>query len=344
MLQESLFGNDGENNNQEQIPNIPGLKYLSNFLSKEEHNELWKAIEQEKWLDDLKRRVQHYGYKYDYRKRSIDESMRAAPMPAWVNFISKRLVETGIMETEPDQLIVNEYEPGQGIAAHIDCEPCFDDTVISISLGSPCNMEFINYKDKSDKHQLLLEVRSAVVLSGDARYKWLHGINANKSYKRENKRIPRERRISLTFRKVILNNEDLKVKQNKTISSKETLVVGLNNAISQKQTSKILSLCRSILETEYSKFVHKNNIPTKAIDPSLEEMAKTVSFYLEKALSGFNLDTYKLPRFVVHSVQQALSSKCDSSSFIYSKYLAQTTLLTCQILEDISAELERKGS
>ena len=42
-----------------------------------------------------------------------------------------------------DQLIVNDYAPGQGIPAHVDA-PLFTDTIISISLGSSCVMEFSN--------------------------------------------------------------------------------------------------------------------------------------------------------------------------------------------------------
>ena len=44
----------------------------------------------------------------------------------------------------PDQLIVNEYQPGQGISAHIDCEPCFKNTIVTVSLGSVYEMDFIS--------------------------------------------------------------------------------------------------------------------------------------------------------------------------------------------------------
>lgn len=47
---------------------ITGLTYVPDFISESEHKEIWEAINKEKWLDDLKRRVQHYGYKYDYKK------------------------------------------------------------------------------------------------------------------------------------------------------------------------------------------------------------------------------------------------------------------------------------
>lgn len=338
--QESLFGNSEERNNMEEIPTIDGLQYLPSFLSMEEHDELWKAINKESWLDDLKRRVQHYGFKYDYRRRNIDESMRVSPLPKWVSFITKRLVENGIMEMEPDQLIVNEYEPGQGIASHIDCEPCFDDTIVSISLGSPCNMEFTNYKDKHDKIQLLLEICSAIVLSGDARYKWLHGINATKSYKRNNKRIPRERRISLTFRKVILDTSSRGKKQENKVTSEGKLDIELKRAISEKETAKIPMLCRSILEVAYGDFAKKHGVSVQNGNQDLEQISKDTSLFLDQNFKGFKLENYKLPRFLVHSIKKAEASDNIIGNFKYSEYLAQVTLLTCQLLEDLSKEIE----
>jgi alkylated DNA repair dioxygenase AlkB len=45
-----------------------------------------------------------------------------------------------------------------------------------------------------------LESRSLLILTCDARYKWKHGIALRKS----DNGVKRQRRISLTFRKVIL--------------------------------------------------------------------------------------------------------------------------------------------
>ena len=101
-------------------------------------------------------------------------------------------------------MIINEYEPGQGISAHIDCKPCFEDVIYSISLGSSAEMVF----SKGDnKIGVLLHPRSAIILSGDARSKWKHEIPARKSDPSPNPvkgkmRTKRSRRISLTFRKV----------------------------------------------------------------------------------------------------------------------------------------------
>ena len=185
---------------------INGLTYLPNFVTKQEHDFLLSSIDREPWLDDLKRRVQHYGYKYDYKFHRINHNMRIAELPEWLAKFATRLYEQGIFKEIPDQVIVNEYLPGQGITSHIDCPPCFSDTVASLSLGSQCVMNFTNKDDKDDIIPYLLDKSSMVVLKEDARYCWMHGIKMVKSDNYFDHKIIRQRRVSLTFRKVILED------------------------------------------------------------------------------------------------------------------------------------------
>src|SRR5438128_7901460 len=102
------------------LAGVPGLRYLPGYVSPEEHDSLLARIDASPWRDDLERRVQHYGYRYDYNAHRIDLSMRLGDLPAWAIGIAQRLHVDGLFEEVPDQLIVNEYEPGQGIGAHID--------------------------------------------------------------------------------------------------------------------------------------------------------------------------------------------------------------------------------
>jgi len=74
---------------------IQGLTLLQNFITAEEEAILLAAIDQETWLTDLKRRVQHYGYKYDYRARRIDVSMKIGALPKWAKTLAERLQEKG---------------------------------------------------------------------------------------------------------------------------------------------------------------------------------------------------------------------------------------------------------
>jgi len=196
MKQLGLFPSDPK-------PAVPGLEYIDSYISKEEELQLLSMIDQNPWINDLKRRVQHYGYKYDYRSKKIDSSHYIGPIPEWLKPFCNRLLAEEIFDTLPDQIIVNEYLPGQGIASHIDCIPCFDDVICSISLGSSCIMELS--KNNTRIHQLL-EPMSLLVLSSEARYEWSHGIAGRKYDNYNGVRILRERRVSLTFRKVVEKN------------------------------------------------------------------------------------------------------------------------------------------
>lgn len=200
-IEDSLVAYSGE----PETPQIVGLTYLSEFINQKQHDELMKAIDAETWLTDLKRRVQHYGFRYDYKSRHVDYTMHIGPLPRWAENVVDILVDQRLVPVRPDQLIVNEYEPGQGIANHVDCEPCFSETIVSLSLGSPCVMNFTN-KITRDVVPLLLQPRSLVVMRNEARYNWMHGIAARKSDRYRSITIHRGRRVSLTFRKVLLDN------------------------------------------------------------------------------------------------------------------------------------------
>lgn len=184
--------------------NVSGLIYIPDFISVQEQDFLLSQIDQQSWLTDLKRRVQHYGYKYDYKARTVSNDAYLGSLPAWLSLLSNKLHNDGIFPSVPDQVIVNEYLPGQGISAHIDCVPCFADTIASLSLGSPCIMEFSNPRT-GEKRSIVLEDRSLIVLSGPARYEWQHAIPSRKSDIINGIKTERARRVSLTFRNIILN-------------------------------------------------------------------------------------------------------------------------------------------
>lgn len=181
---------------EETIPDIPGLTYISDFITPDEESALIDNIDMQPWLNDLKRRVQHYGYKYDYKARAVTDDAYLGTLPEWIDPVAQKL------PFKPDQAIVNEYLPGQGISAHVDCVPCFDDKIASLSLGSGAMMQFTN---GNAKQEVYLKPRSLIILSGEARYKWTHAIPARKSDVVDGFKIGRSRRVSVTFRNVILN-------------------------------------------------------------------------------------------------------------------------------------------
>ena len=198
--------------NQEAIAAIAGLGYIKNYITEYQHDWLLTEIDKHEWLTDLKRRVQHYGFKYDYKARKVNYDMRIGELPEWLKRLSQKLHKDEHMPEVADQVIVNEYLPGQGISSHIDCEPCFEGTIVSLSLGSGCVMNFTNKFDKTKKIPVWLEPRSLVVLSGEARHEWLHGIAARKTDAWDGQKRDRQRRVSLTFRKVIIKNDKTPLK------------------------------------------------------------------------------------------------------------------------------------
>ena len=194
-MQHSLFETAKE------IPNIKGLAYVPDYITVEQEEELLAAIDTQVWSSELKRRVQHYGYKYDYKARTVDQNQYLGNLPGWLNPVAQRLHTEGYFQRDPDQVIVNEYEVGQGISAHTDVVSAFGSTITSLSLGSGCVMQFSN-PDTSEKHDIYLDPRSLVIMSGDARYKWKHAIPARKSDVVDGVKCERSRRVSLTYRTV----------------------------------------------------------------------------------------------------------------------------------------------
>ncbi len=182
---------------------IPGLSAHAEFVSTDEEQALLAAVDAGPWLTGLRRRVQHYGYRYDYKARAVTREMYLGALPSWVDAIVARLFASGAFAVAPDQLIVNEYLPGQGITPHVDCVPCFGPTIASLSLGSSCIMDFSRPSIDASV-ALFFPPRMLLLLHDEARYEWRHAIRARRSDRWEGVAHPRGRRVSLTFRTVLL--------------------------------------------------------------------------------------------------------------------------------------------
>ncbi len=119
----NLINLDNVNNEEKKIKvkkfEIPdGLLYVPNFLTLIEEHKLLQETNCRTWDTSMKRRVQHYGYKYNYVSRSLGPKIE--PIPECYNFIIDRLMENNLIHERPNQLIINEYTTGQGISPHTD--------------------------------------------------------------------------------------------------------------------------------------------------------------------------------------------------------------------------------
>jgi alkylated DNA repair dioxygenase AlkB len=183
--------------------NLPeDLVVIPDFLTRTEEDDLLRAIDGAPWNVDMKRRVQQYGYRYDYKARAVSVRDRLGDLPVWTIEIAQRLVDYGYFDHLPDQVIVNEYLPGQGINSHTDRTTCFGPTIASLSLGSDIVMDFTRADESSGS--LLLPRRSMLVLSGASRSVWRHGIAQRRRDVINAQHIARKRRVSLTFRSVLV--------------------------------------------------------------------------------------------------------------------------------------------
>jgi alkylated DNA repair dioxygenase AlkB len=179
------------------LSDIPGLRYVPEYIDSSTHDRLLNAADSQPWKPAGGRRVQFHGYVYDYKKRAMQ---RTGDLPDWALEIAMRLERDGVLAYMADELLVTEYQRGQGIPAHVDA-PLFEDDIVSVSLGSTCVMEFINGQT-GGKTKLLIEPRSLLVLSGESRNGWQHSVPARDADVWMGRTLQRARRVSLTFRKV----------------------------------------------------------------------------------------------------------------------------------------------
>jgi len=178
----------------------PGLEIHQNYITKQEERDLIRGVKSGVWLTDLKRRVQHYGYPYSYRTRGVGDALPGG-LPDWSDGLMTKMLNDQLISSPMEQLIVNEYEPGQGIGRHVDSKS-FGNTIVSMSLGSPCVMVFRELSGEKRVVEVVLKPRSLLIMRGDARSKWSHEIPSRKS----DNGVKRGLRISLTFRYLAEND------------------------------------------------------------------------------------------------------------------------------------------
>ena len=132
-------GGEGLAENYNFIPY--GLHYEPDFLTQEEENMLAACVDADptKWDTSMNRRTQQYGYKFQHKTLTLVPA--EDPIPPYCMALCEKMKSQGIVKHLPNQLIINEYEPGQGINPHCD-QHCFDDTVVVVSILSDCTMVY----------------------------------------------------------------------------------------------------------------------------------------------------------------------------------------------------------
>ncbi|XP_016381944.1 alkylated DNA repair protein alkB homolog 8-like isoform X3 [Sinocyclocheilus rhinocerous] len=161
-------------------------KVLEDFVSPEEELQLLQAVDWTPHTDDVTvqkalkhRRVKHYGYEFRYDNNNIDkDKLLPGGLPAECDALLQRCLADGHISVLPDQLTVNQYQSGQGIPPHVDTHSAFEDPILSLSLGAKTVMDFKHPDGRSVA--VVLPERSLLVMKGESRYLWTHGITPRK--------------------------------------------------------------------------------------------------------------------------------------------------------------------
>ncbi|MFD0764564.1 alpha-ketoglutarate-dependent dioxygenase AlkB [Mucilaginibacter lutimaris] len=178
---------------------LPGFFLYPEFITEQQELLLLDEIDSQTWIVDYLRRLQYYGYRNELEK---PYSLVPFPveMPEHIRELSTQLVKQEIIQLLPDQVIINEYNPGEGIKPHKD-RMYYENQICGVNLGSGCIMRFIRGENE-EVIDIEVPRRSVYVMQDDARKKWKHAIPPRKKDNVNGEVKHRDRRVSITYRKV----------------------------------------------------------------------------------------------------------------------------------------------
>ena len=175
---------------------VPGFSLRPDYVSTSEEQELLTHIDQGPWENDWRRRIQQYGL--GYAGEHGDKPSWIRDFPEWLLPLAKRVEADASFERFPENCVINEYVPPLGIGPHKDY-PAFGPTIACVSLGSSIVIDF-THPESDRKVPIDVAVRSLWVITGEARFRWRHGIATRLADVIEGERRFRHRRVSITFR------------------------------------------------------------------------------------------------------------------------------------------------
>src|SRR5690554_7641906 len=120
---------------------VPGLLVYPDFIDRSMEDALIDEIGAQVWVVDYDRKLQYYGYRNELES-PYDLVKFPVPLPPLINSLADKIVEGKVLSSQPDQVIINEYLPGQGIRPHKD-RNYFENQICGVNLGSGCIMRFI---------------------------------------------------------------------------------------------------------------------------------------------------------------------------------------------------------
>jgi alkylated DNA repair dioxygenase AlkB len=179
----------------EDAPFIPGFSLERDYITREEEQQLITHVDAEPWQTDYRRRIQQYGLGYSAERGQAPTWLR--DFPQWLLPLATRVSQEAFGRFA-ENCVVNEYIPPLGIGPHRDYD-AFGPVVACVSLGSDIVLDFTE-PEEGRRVPVHVPARSFWKISGEARWKWLHGIAPRLTDVFGGERHRRGRRISITFR------------------------------------------------------------------------------------------------------------------------------------------------
>jgi alkylated DNA repair dioxygenase AlkB len=173
-----LFGNHGSASGIEhQLPE--GFRYQPELIDAAVESSLISEISKLPFREfefhgyTGKRRVVSFGWQYDFSARRLQ---KADDMPEFLLALREAAAAfTGLKPEALQHVLVTEYGAGAAIGWHRD-KAVFGE-VVGISLLAPCIFRLRRASGKGwDRVNIVVERRSAYLLSGAARNEWEHSI------------------------------------------------------------------------------------------------------------------------------------------------------------------------
>ncbi|XP_019729058.1 alpha-ketoglutarate-dependent dioxygenase alkB homolog 4 [Hippocampus comes] len=182
---------------------FPGVFLWEDFLSEEEEEELISSMDKDTWnLSQSGRKKQDFGPKVNFKKRKVRPA-NFSGLPA----LSKKLVlrmqqEKSLAGFQPVEQCNLDYHPqrGSAIDPHLDDSWLWGERLVTVNMLSDTTLT-MSLEQGLQQLGLLGEVnvevalprRSLVVLYGEARHRWKHGIL---------RKDVQERRVCSTYREL----------------------------------------------------------------------------------------------------------------------------------------------
>lgn len=178
----------------QKIGEISSISYGKDVIGEECEQRLLHCIQsmgthQKAWRQLKARRLQCWG-EFPQSSTGKAEDNLSQPMPAWLELLIDSLVQQGVFgeSTRPNNVLINQYNPDEGILHHTD-GPAYHDRVAIISLGSDTILSFrkklasdqIGIEFGGDVCSVVMKRRSMLMFENDAYNHYMHGIECGQA-------------------------------------------------------------------------------------------------------------------------------------------------------------------